>query len=174
MDADVIIVGGGPAGSTLACYLGMRNVNVLLLEKAHHPRRHVGESLVPATTRVFKEIGFLDTMEREKFVKKPGACWTTWRSENESTFILRLNEIPQPGVDQDYTYHVNRERFDLANALVGKRKDKQTPCGLSPNASSSQVEQRIFIKLANRRAVCAFHIISKNLQLRLRVHTRTI
>jgi len=113
MDADVIIVGGGPAGSTLATYLAIHNVNALLIEKDHHPKRHVGESLVPATTRIFKEIGFLEVMEQEHFIHKPGACWTTWTSENDSTYVLRLNEIPQPGVDQDYTYHVDREKFDL-------------------------------------------------------------
>lgn len=113
LDADVIIMGGGPGGATLATYLAMHKINVLVLEREHHPRRHVGESLVPATTRVFKEIGFLDVMEQEGFVKKPGAAWTTWTSMNESSFVIRFSEHPQPGVDQDYTYHVNREKFDL-------------------------------------------------------------
>ena len=70
---DVIIVGGGPAGSTLGCYLSMAGISNLIIEKAVHPRPHVGESMVTATTRIFQDIGFLETMEREGFVHKYGA-----------------------------------------------------------------------------------------------------
>ena len=107
---DVIIIGGGPAGSTLGCYLSLAGISNVILEKSAHPRPHVGESLVPATTRVFKEIGFLEIMESEGFVKKFGASWHSPAPESE--FAIWFNEFPQPGVDQDYTYHVDRSRFD--------------------------------------------------------------
>ena len=94
MDADVIIVGGGPAGSTLASYLAMRNVDVLLLEKAHHPRRHVGESLVPATTRVFKEIGFLEVMEREGLVAKTELA--IYDGRQSTVDLLQDNYVSDP------------------------------------------------------------------------------
>ena len=107
---DVVIIGGGPAGSALGCYLSLAGISNLILEKSSHPRPHVGESLVPATTRVFKEIGFLETMESEGFVKKFGASWHSPAPESE--FAIWFKEFPQPGVDQDYTYHVDRSRFD--------------------------------------------------------------
>ncbi len=107
---DVVIIGSGPAGSALGCYLSLAGILNLILEKSSHPRPHVGESLVPATTRVFKEIGFLETMESEGFVKKFGASWHSPAPESE--FAIWFKEFPQPGVDQDYTYHVDRSRFD--------------------------------------------------------------
>ncbi len=107
---EVAIIGGGPAGSVLGCYLSKAGVSNVILEKVHHPRPHVGESLVPATTRVFREIDFLSTMEREDFVKKYGASWHSARKDSELAIWFR--EFPQPGVEQDYTYHVDRGRFD--------------------------------------------------------------
>jgi 2-polyprenyl-6-methoxyphenol hydroxylase-like FAD-dependent oxidoreductase len=71
----VIIVGGGPAGAAMGCYLSMAGIENAIFESAMHPRPHVGESMVTSSTRVFKEIGFLETMEREGFVKKYGASW---------------------------------------------------------------------------------------------------
>jgi len=108
---DVIIIGGGPAGSALGAYLSLAGIDNIIFEKAMHPRPHVGESLVPSTTRIFKDIGFLETMEREGFVKKYGASWHPPSRQNQ--FDIEFREFPQEGVDQDYTYHVNRGKFDM-------------------------------------------------------------
>ena len=45
---DVLVIGGGPAGSTISALLAGRGYQVTVLEKAHHPRFHIGESLLPA------------------------------------------------------------------------------------------------------------------------------
>ncbi len=108
---DVIIVGGGPAGSVIGSYLSMAGINNLILESAIHPRPHVGESMVTATTRVFKDIGFLETMEREGFIRKYGAAWHPPARRGE--FDIEFGEYPQEGIEQDYTYHVDRSKFDL-------------------------------------------------------------
>jgi FADH2 O2-dependent halogenase len=117
--ADVIIIGGGPAGSVLGSYLSKAGVSNTILEKAIFPRPHVGESLVSATVRVFDEIGFLPTMEREGFTRKYGASWRPTKGKGE--FSIRFAEFPQDGVDQDYTYHVERGKFD--NLLLHHAKD---------------------------------------------------
>jgi flavin-dependent dehydrogenase len=50
---DVLVMGGGPAGSTAAILLAEKGCRVVLLEKAHHPRFHIGESLLPANMPLF-------------------------------------------------------------------------------------------------------------------------
>jgi FADH2 O2-dependent halogenase len=72
-DFDVVVIGGGPAGGAMGAYLGRAGVNVAVLEGQLFPREHVGESLVPSSTRVFKDPGFLEKMERAKFPHKYGA-----------------------------------------------------------------------------------------------------
>jgi ABC-type nitrate/sulfonate/bicarbonate transport system ATPase subunit/flavin-dependent dehydrogenase len=109
-DVPVVIIGGGPAGSTLGAYLGKAGIQHVILDQAVHPRPHVGESLICSTTKIFEDIDFLPIMERERFVRKYGAVWTHWGDEREH--IIRFREIPELGLTQDYTYHVDRSRFD--------------------------------------------------------------
>jgi FADH2 O2-dependent halogenase len=75
LDADVIVIGGGPAGATVGAYLGRAGHRVMVLERDIHPREHVGESLVPATNIVTHDLGFWEKLESSQFVKKPGATW---------------------------------------------------------------------------------------------------
>lgn len=107
---EVIIIGGGPAGSVMGCYLSKMGIPNVILEANHHPRPHVGESMVPSTTRVYKDIGFLPVLEREGFVHKYGASWHD-TAGNEAD--IWFNEFPQDGIDQEYTYHGDRGKLDM-------------------------------------------------------------
>jgi FADH2 O2-dependent halogenase len=123
-DFQVGIIGGGPAGASMAAYLAKAGIHCVVFESDLFPRPHVGESLVPSSTRVFREIGFLDQMEEYKFVHKYGAVWTA--ASNFKAYSvdwdglgpdcradIRFDERDQAGVHQNYTYHVDRSKFDL-------------------------------------------------------------
>jgi flavin-dependent dehydrogenase len=64
VDCEVLVVGGGPAGSTIATLLAQRGMDVVLLEKDEHPRFHIGESLLPFNLPLFERLGVADEIER--------------------------------------------------------------------------------------------------------------
>jgi FADH2 O2-dependent halogenase len=95
----------------MGCYLAKAGIDHVILEKAIHPRPHVGESMLMTPIRIWQEIGFLPTMEAEGFPKKFGASWHPATKVEEVDIAFR--EFPQEGIDQDYTYHVDRAKYDL-------------------------------------------------------------
>ncbi|HET7930879.1 MAG TPA: NAD(P)/FAD-dependent oxidoreductase [Rhodanobacteraceae bacterium] len=105
-DCDVLVVGGGPGGSTAATLLVQRGWRVTLLEKVRHPRFHIGESLLPANMPIFGEIGALEKLEalgRQKlgadFPRDDGSYYTF-------RFDRALGDTPP------YAYQVKREEMD--------------------------------------------------------------
>jgi 1H-pyrrole-2-carbonyl-[peptidyl-carrier protein] chlorinase len=111
-DADVIIIGGGPAGTTLGTFLARDGISTMILEKDIHPRDHVGESLTPSTNLVFKELGVLDKLNDAGFVHKPGTGWNAPRSPLWKFIEIWLFEYPIPGGPQPFTYNLERDALD--------------------------------------------------------------
>jgi FAD-dependent halogenase len=104
---DVIVVGGGPAGSTAASTLALAGRNVLLLERETFPRYHIGESLVPAMRIVTDSIGVTEKLESAGFIRKYGAhlLWGDNRADRWSFTFLDVTRI-------EYVYEVKRAIFD--------------------------------------------------------------
>jgi flavin-dependent dehydrogenase len=104
---DVAIIGGGPAGSTAAALLARRGYKVIALEKAHHPRFHIGESLLPMNLPLFERLGVLDKV-RELGVFKPGADFEAdnERGYNTYAFARAIGNSPP------HAYQVWRQDFD--------------------------------------------------------------
>ena len=63
-ECDVLVIGGGPAGSTVATLLARQGRKVVMLEKDHHPRFHIGESLLPGNVELFDHLGVREQVDR--------------------------------------------------------------------------------------------------------------
>ena len=70
--ADVLVIGGGPGGSVVSTQLARRGYDVVLVDKVHHPRETVGESILPPAWAYFDQLGVTEEVERQGFVKKAG------------------------------------------------------------------------------------------------------
>jgi FAD-dependent halogenase len=103
---DVIVVGGGPAGSTTATLLTKQGYSVLLLEQEKFPRYHIGESFVPGIMPILDALDVTEEMLQHRFVVKKGAT-LVWGQEREP-WSIRFGEASP----LDYTIHVTRAEFD--------------------------------------------------------------
>ncbi len=78
---DVVVIGGGPGGSTISALLAARGRSVVLLEKAAHPRFHIGESLLPMNLPLFEELGVAKDIERIGMRKYGAELVSPWHGE---------------------------------------------------------------------------------------------
>ena len=72
LTADVVVIGGGPAGSAAATMLARKGWQVTVFERETFPREHVGESLLPASIPILEELGALTAGERRFFKEVRG------------------------------------------------------------------------------------------------------
>src|SRR5271169_5108007 len=106
-ECDVAVIGGGPAGSTAAILLARRGYKVIALEKARHPRFHIGESLLPMNLPVFERLGVLDKV-RALGVHKLGADFQADNERGYNTFAFSR----AIGISPPHAYQVWRQDFD--------------------------------------------------------------
>ena len=104
---DVIVVGGGPAGASVATQLARRGRRVVLCERERFPRFHIGESLLPCSMPLFEELGVLPELER-RFLPKFGAEFVTLDGELTRLYSFE-NGLVEGAVS---AFHVDRAEFD--------------------------------------------------------------
>jgi flavin-dependent dehydrogenase len=105
---DVVVIGGGPSGATVATLVAQKGFRVTVLERERFPRYHIGESLIPETLPVLARLGLLDKMRGSRFINK-----------HSVQFVSEQGKLSEPFYFADYkpgegsrTWQVLREEFD--------------------------------------------------------------
>ena len=106
-DCDVLVIGGGPAGSTVAALLAERGHRVTLLEKAHHPRFHIGESLLPANLPLLEKLGVADEVKAIGMEKWGAEFISPWHDHKQAFEFADALDKSMP-----MAYQVRRAEFD--------------------------------------------------------------
>ncbi len=106
--ADVVVIGGGPAGSTTATLLAQQGLKVTLFERERFPRFHIGESLIPETYWVLKRMGMLPKMQASPFVKKYSVQFVNAQGKQSAPFYFWDNKPHECS----QTWQVVRSEFD--------------------------------------------------------------
>jgi flavin-dependent dehydrogenase len=104
---DVLVIGGGPAGSTIAALLAQRGKSVILLDKDRHPRFHIGESLLPFSLPLLDRLGVREAVER---IGMPKYGIEFVSPDHDRSSLLEFGEGWHK--DMDYSYQVRRSEFD--------------------------------------------------------------
>src|SRR5260370_38445780 len=108
-NTDVVVIGGGPAGSTVPTLLAQHGVKVTLFERERFPRFHIGESLIPETYWVLQRLKMLDKMKNSHFVKKYSVQFVNAQGKLSAPFYFWENKPHECS----QTWQVIRSEFDL-------------------------------------------------------------
>ena len=163
---DVIVIGGGPAGSTAATWLSRLGHKVLLLEREKFPREHVGESLLPFCYSLLEDLGVVNEL-KTNFVRKPGVRFidrdgnisTTWcfnhviQNETYLSFqVIRgefdhilLKNAAKNGADV-------REEMSVMEADITSASDRVTVTSLDSSGKKNVFNARFLVDASGREA----------------------
>src|SRR5438477_7037980 len=105
---DVIVIGGGPAGSTASTLLAQKGYAVELFERDHFPRFHIGESMIPETYNALKRTGLFEKMKTSHFVKKYSVQFVNQKGRLSEPFFF----VEHKPHESSQTWQVRRSEFD--------------------------------------------------------------
>ena len=117
-NCDVLVIGGGPAGSTAAALLAERGYRVTLMEKAHHPRFHIGESLLPANLPLLEKLGVADAVRAIGMEKWGAEFVSPWHDHKQAFAFADAMDKSMP-----MAYQVRRSEFDEILIRNASRKN---------------------------------------------------
>jgi flavin-dependent dehydrogenase len=173
---DVIVIGGGPAGSTTATILAQAGVKVGLFEREKFPRFHIGESLIPETYWVLKRLNMLEKMQQSHFVKKysvqfinangklsapfyfwdnkPHECSQTWQVVRSEFDQMLLDNARQHGVDAYDGVHVVEVLFDGAERGQSHTEgDRATGVAIKQDGERKEIRAQVVVDASGQAAL---------------------
>src|SRR2546425_402343 len=145
-ETDVVVIGGGPAGSTASTLIAQKGYRVQLFEREKFPRFHIGESLIPETYWVLERLNMLPKMKNSHFVKKhsvqfvsasgklsapfyfwdnkPHECSQTWQVVRGEFDKMMLDNAREHGVDAQEGVRVLETLFEGSRAVGVKIQEE--------------------------------------------------
>jgi flavin-dependent dehydrogenase len=181
---EVVVIGGGPAGSTVSTILAQHGVSVELFERETFPRFHIGESLIPETYWVLKRLGMLEKMQKSHFVRKysvqfvnsagkesapfyfwdnkPHECSQTWQVVRSEFDEMLLNNAREHGVVAHEGVRVMDVIFEKDRAVGVKLKDRDVRARVVVDASgqngliANRLGLRVWDPILNKGAIWTY------------------
>jgi flavin-dependent dehydrogenase len=181
-EADVVVIGGGPAGSTTSTLLAQAGLKVRLFEREHFPRFHIGESLIPDTYWVLKRLNMLDKMKKSEFTVKvsvqfvnqrgrmsepfyftdhrPHECSSTWQVLRSEFDLMMLRNAAEHGVDVNEGVRVREVIFE-GDQAVGVRVQYE-------DGRKEEVRARVVVDASGQSAMLGnkFKLLEKDQHLK--------
>jgi len=173
---DVVVIGGGPAGSTVSTLIAQRGHSVQLFEREKFPRFHIGESLIPETYWVLQKLGMLEKMKQSHFVKKhsvqfvnsngklsapfyfwdnkPHECSQTWQVVRSEFDLMMLNNARERGVDVHEGAHVQNVIWEEGRAVGvvvrtadGTSNEVRSKVVVDASGQSGLIQQKLKLRI---------------------------
>ncbi len=182
-DVDVVVIGGGPAGSTCSTLIAQKGYSVRLFERARFPRFHIGESLIPETYWVLQRLNMIEKMKRSHFVKKssvqfvnqhgrlsepfyftdhrPHECSQTWQVVRSEFDQMMLENARENGVDAQEGVRVREVIFEAERA-VGVRIQHEA------DGQQEEVRAKVVVDASGQSAMIGskFDLLEKDADLK--------
>lgn len=174
-DPEVVVIGGGPAGSTASTLIAQKGHSVRLFEREKFPRFHIGESFMPDTYFPLRRLGMLDKMKASTFTKKysvqfandqgkesqpfyffennPHECTQTWQVLRSEFDHMMLNNAREHGVDVheesrvlDVTFEGDRQTGIRVQYKDGREETLHPKVIVDASGQSSIISNRLKLK----------------------------
>lgn len=136
-DFDAIVIGGGPGGSSSSSFLTLAGKRVLVLEKEIFPRFHIGESLLPYNSLIFKELGLVERIKSAGFITKHGAQFFIGNGSKHLKFLFEAGVFTR----EKEAIQVERAKFDHILLKSAREKGVDVREGWTVNRFSETDQQ---------------------------------
>ena len=143
---DVVVIGGGPAGSAISALLAEQGWKVEVLEKDPHPRFHIGESLLPHTLPFLERLGVLDEVKKIGLKKYGAELISPYHDKTHTLYFSGAMDKSYP-----YAFQVRRSEFDHVLLKNSLRKGARVHEGVTATHADFSGDQAVTVKAVNQK-----------------------